>query len=83
MAKNQNKRLATSTLAEDETAFNALQNVTGYTPANPAYAVTAVTQAVNDMRLLKPPKIRRRRSCYCSQSRCRKRMDGSQSYARR
>jgi hypothetical protein len=50
MAKNQNKRLATSTLAEDETAFNALQNVTGYTPANPAYAVTAITQAFADMR---------------------------------
>ena len=50
MAKNQNKKLAPSTLAEDETAFNALQNITGYTPANPAYAVTAVTQAINDMR---------------------------------
>jgi hypothetical protein len=50
MAKNQHKRLVPSTLADDETAFNALQNITGYTPANPAYAVTAITQALTDMR---------------------------------
>lgn len=50
MAKNQNKRLVPSTLADDEAAFNALLNVTGYTPANPAYTVTAITQAITDMR---------------------------------
>lgn len=50
MAKNEAKRLKTATLADDEAAFNALQKVTGYTSTNPAYAVTAITQAVNDMR---------------------------------
>ena len=50
MAKDQNRRVLASTLAEDVAAFNALQNITGYTPANPAYAVTAITQAINDMR---------------------------------
>ena len=50
MAKNEANRVKPSTLASDEAAFNALQNVTGYTPANPAYAVAAITQAVNDMR---------------------------------
>ena len=50
MAKNEANRLKPSTLASDEAAFNALLNVTGYTPANPAYAVTAITQAINDMR---------------------------------
>jgi hypothetical protein len=50
MAKNQNKRLVPSTLADDEAAFNALLNVTGYAPANPAYTVTAITQALAEMR---------------------------------
>jgi len=51
MAKNEANRVKPSTLASDEAAFNALQNVTGYAPANPAYAVAAITQAVNDMRI--------------------------------
>ena len=51
MAKNETKRLKPSTLADDETAFNALQNVTGYAPSNPAYTVASVTQALNDMRI--------------------------------
>lgn len=51
MAKDQNRRLTPATLADDEAAFNALQNVTGYTPVNPAYAITALTQALNDMRI--------------------------------
>ncbi|HST22724.1 MAG TPA: hypothetical protein VLR90_16490 [Blastocatellia bacterium] len=50
MAKNEANRLKPTTLADDEAAFNALQNVTGYTPANPAYAITALTQAFADMR---------------------------------
>ena len=50
MAKNQNKRLAPSTLAEDEAAYNALRNVTGYTPVNSDYAVTTLTDAFDDMR---------------------------------
>lgn len=51
MAKNQSKRITPGILAEDEAAFNSLLNVTGYTPLNPAYAITAISQAFNDMRL--------------------------------
>ena len=50
MAKNQNKRLDAGTLEADIAALNALQTVTGYAPANPAYALTAVTQTRNDLR---------------------------------
>src|SRR5689334_9753088 len=50
MSKNQNRRLSPSLLAEDEAAFDALQNMTGYTPANATYATAAITQARNDMR---------------------------------
>lgn len=50
MAKNETKRLKPATLAEDEASFNALLNVTGYTPSNPAHSVTALSQAFNDMR---------------------------------
>ena len=50
MAKNQSRRLTPVVLAEDEASFNALQNVTGYTPSNPGYAITALSQAINEMR---------------------------------
>jgi hypothetical protein len=50
MAKDQNRRVIAATLAEDEAAFNALQNITGYAPSNANYAITALTQAFNDMR---------------------------------
>lgn len=50
MAKNETSRIKPTTLADDEAAFNALQNVTGYAPANPAYAITSLTQAFADMR---------------------------------
>ncbi len=52
MAKDESKRISRSTLAEDEAAFNALQKITGYTPANPNYAVAALTQAFDAMRNL-------------------------------
>src|ERR1044072_9883740 len=42
MAKNQNRRLSPAELAKDVEIYNALKNVTGYAPANPAYAVTAL-----------------------------------------
>lgn len=50
MAKNENRRLKPSTIAEDEAAFNALQKVAGYAPANSAYSLAAIAQALEDMR---------------------------------
>jgi hypothetical protein len=50
MAKNENRRLTGPALAEDQFAFNALQNMTGYTPSNPSYVITALTQAFDNMR---------------------------------
>jgi hypothetical protein len=50
MSKNPTRRLSPSVLSEDETVFNALQNMTGYTPPNAVYAITAITQALKDMR---------------------------------
>lgn len=50
MAKDENRRLNRSTLAEDEAAFNALQKITGYEPNNPSYRVEAVAQARDAMR---------------------------------
>lgn len=50
MSKNPNRRLSRAVLVEDETIFNALQNLTGYTPPNPNYAVTAIKQSLEDMR---------------------------------
>jgi hypothetical protein len=49
MAKDESKRVSRTTLADDETAFNALRKIDGYAPANPNYAVAAVTQAFNAM----------------------------------
>lgn len=49
MAKNETKRLTRPVLAEDEVAYDALQKINGYTPANPAYAVAAITQAYGEM----------------------------------
>ena len=42
---NQTTRLKPSLIQADRDAFAALQAVTGYAPANPAYAMTAVTAA--------------------------------------
>ena len=51
MAKDQNRRVHPAILADDEAAYNALQNITAYAPSNPSYIVTALTQAFADMRL--------------------------------
>jgi hypothetical protein len=40
---DQSKRLKLSQIQADRDAFAALQAVTGYAPANPAYALAAVT----------------------------------------
>jgi hypothetical protein len=50
MSKNPTRRLSPTLLGEDETVFNALQNMTGYTPANPVYKITGITQALDEMR---------------------------------
>lgn len=50
MAKNEASRLKPATLEADIAALNALQAVSGYTPANPAYSVAAAAQALNDLR---------------------------------
>lgn len=50
MAKDQTRRLRHEVLAEDEAAVNTLQNVTGYVPANPDYAVARGTQIIDEMR---------------------------------
>ncbi len=36
-------------LAADRQSFAALQNVTGYAPANPAYSVASATQSLTDL----------------------------------
>jgi hypothetical protein len=46
---NETKRLRPALLAEDEDSFAALQAIPDYAPANPAYAVTAVTQAHEEL----------------------------------
>lgn len=50
MAKNETKRLNHFIMSEDEAAFHALQNINGYSPTNPAYSISALTQAFTDMR---------------------------------
>ncbi len=52
MAKDESKRVSRSTLTEDEAAFNALQKIVGYKPANPNFDVAAITQAFEIMRNL-------------------------------
>ena len=42
MAKNQSRRLSPAELAKDVEIYNALKNVTGYAPANPAYGVASL-----------------------------------------
>lgn len=42
---NESKRLRPAQVAEDESSFAALQAITGYAPANQAYALAAITDA--------------------------------------
>ena len=42
MAKNETVRIRPSVLQEDRDAFAALQNISGYAPANPAFTVIAI-----------------------------------------
>ncbi|HEV2765818.1 MAG TPA: hypothetical protein VGV38_22725 [Pyrinomonadaceae bacterium] len=45
MAKDQSKRLNPAYLEADRSSFAALQAITNYTPANPAYALAKITAA--------------------------------------
>jgi hypothetical protein len=47
MAKNQTRRMTFEVLSEDRKAFAALQGLTDYAPANPAYT-TETIKAVRD-----------------------------------
>jgi hypothetical protein len=49
MARNQSVRLNAANLEADRTSFAALQAVAGYAPANPAYAIAAITAAQNEL----------------------------------
>ncbi len=42
MAKNQTRRVASAALAADREAFDALQGIANYSPANPAYTVEKI-----------------------------------------
>ena len=50
MAKNQNKRLTPAQLQADLDALTAVQGFSDYTPANAAYAKTALTSAQGTMK---------------------------------
>ena len=50
MAKNETVRLKPAVLVDDEATINALQNVTGYAPANPAYTLARGAQIIDEMR---------------------------------
>lgn len=47
--QNQARRLRPAQIQEDRDAFAALESVAGYAPANPAYALTAVTAAQTNL----------------------------------
>ncbi len=45
MAKNETRRVGPAVLNEDREAFDALQGITNYAPANPAYKVETIRAA--------------------------------------
>ena len=47
MAKNQTRRIASGVLSEDREAFDALQGIAAYAPANQAYKIETI-KAVHD-----------------------------------
>jgi len=48
MAKDQTRPLDASTLADDEAGFNALQQITGYAPANSDISLASLTTLNNE-----------------------------------
>jgi hypothetical protein len=57
MAKNETKRLSASVLDSDEKAFAALQEMTDYTPVNPAYTTEAVAEARAELRAAREAEV--------------------------
>ena len=52
MAKNQARRIASAVLSDDREAFAALQGITNYAPANPAYKtenIKAIRDRMDDL----------------------------------
>lgn len=49
MAKDESKRLNPSLLESDKTSFAALQGISNYAPANPTYAMAAITTAQTEL----------------------------------
>jgi hypothetical protein len=49
MAKNQTRRLSAAALSDDRKAFDALQGITTYAPANPAYKTETIKAARDRM----------------------------------
>ena len=49
MGQDQTRRLAPKIIQEDIAALSAIQGITGYTPANTAYALTALTAKLTGM----------------------------------
>lgn len=49
MAKNQTRRIASVTLRDDRKAFDALQGIDNYAPANPAYTTEKIKAARDRM----------------------------------
>jgi len=49
MAKNQTRRITSAVLSDDREAFDALQGIAAYAPANPAYKTEAIKAARDRM----------------------------------
>ena len=49
MAKNQTRRIASGVLSDDREAFDALQGITAYAPANQAYKTETIKAARDHM----------------------------------
>ena len=49
MAKNQTRRITSGVLSDDRAAFDALQGIANYTPANPAYKTETIKAARDRM----------------------------------
>ena len=54
---SQSRRLSPSQMAEDEEAFAALKAITGYAPANPAYALAAIEQAYQELQAARTAEV--------------------------
>ena len=49
MAKDESRRLSPGVVETDKASFAALQAIAGYAPANPTYALAAITSAKTEL----------------------------------